>query len=101
MFAEMKLVTIDGKEIRTDNPLRKGTRIHGGGIVTRTFSDAPTKAMCKGCYEDFYNGQGAKECWRFKDAVVCNKVGHSSLHVANGPDTIMTKTLTCWHGVSK
>lgn len=104
---EMKLVIIDGTPVRTDNKLRKGTSIHGSGTVTRTFNHPtdgpirPTKSMCAGCRDNFYNGEGASECWAFKSAVVCNKVGHSSIHVANGPDTIMEKTLNCWHGVRK
>lgn len=107
MTGEMKLVIVDGKQIRTDNKLRVGKRIHGSGTITRTWnhpSDGPilpTKEMCHGCRDDFYNGEGAKECWMFKKACVVNKVGYSTLHVMNGPDTIMEKTLGCWHAVSK
>lgn len=102
----MRLQIIDGKHIYSDNELRVGKRIHGRGTVTRDFNHpdeyvAPDKSMCRGCYEDFYNGEGAKECWSFKKAVVCNKVGYSSIHCANGPDTIMKNTLSCWHAVSK
>lgn len=103
----MKIIMIDGTRISTDNNVRIGTRIHGRGTITRSFNHpndgpcVPTKAMCHGCYEDFYNGEGAKECWSFKKAVVVNKVGYSSIHCANGPDTKMEKTLSCWHGVSK
>jgi len=24
--------------------------------------------QCRGCYNDFYNGEGAKECWNLKTA---------------------------------
>lgn len=109
----MRIQVIDGTEIHSDNHIRIGTRIHGSGTVTRTwnypFGDPneygePRKEMCAGCEDDFYNGHnpyGVKECWAFKTAVVCNKVGYSSIHVPNGPDTKMVRTLTCWHAVSK
>lgn len=105
-MSTMAVVIVDGTPIHTDNKLRIGTRIHGSGTVTRTFNHPsefkkPTKAMCHGCRDDFYNGQGAEECWMFKSAVVCNKVGYSTMHVMNGPDTIMKDTLNCWHAVSK
>ena len=105
---------IDGALIESDNTIREGLRIHGGGEITRTwnypYGDSsddhikPDKAMCAGCHDDFYNTQGGMDgqgCWAFKTAVVCNKVGHSSIHVENGPDTKLVKTLTCWHGVCK
>jgi len=28
----------------------------------------PTQADCAGCYNDFYNGQGAEQCWHLKSA---------------------------------
>lgn len=34
---------------------------------------AKTKQMCRGCRDDFYNGQGAQECWLFKDAKVVKR----------------------------
>lgn len=99
---EMRTQIIDGTAIHSDNNIRVGTRIHGSGQVTMQHPDvAPSKAMCRGCRDDFYNGEGAKECWAFKKAVVVNKVGYSSIHCANGPDTIMKETLSCWHAVSK
>ncbi len=105
MMDEMKTVMVDGTPIHTDNKLRKGSGIHGIGTITRTFrADGPLKSMCTGCRDDFYNDHnphGVKECWMFKQATVCNKVGYSSIHCANGPDTIMEKTLDCWHGVRK
>ena len=27
-----------------------------------------TKDLCRGCRNDFYNGEGAAECWSYKDA---------------------------------
>ena len=99
---DMKLVFIDGTPIRTDNALRCGSRIHGSGTITKEFPNKkPGKSMCLNFYDQFYNGEGAKECWSFKSARVVNKVGYGSMHVCNGPDTIMEKTLSCWHGVSK
>ena len=107
----MRLQMIDGTAIHSDNKITIGSRIHGSGAVTRTFNHPddgpllPAKTMCRGCHEDFYNhgsnGFGGKGCWSFATAVVCNKVGYSSIHVANGPDTKMEKTLTCWRGVCK
>lgn len=32
-----------------------------------------SKALCRGCRDDFYNGQGASECWSFKDAKVVTR----------------------------
>ncbi len=107
-MSEMKLQIIDGTQIRSNNEIRKGSGIHGSGTITRTWNGppgeeiiSPDKNMCRGCYEDVYNGELAKECWMFKSAIVCNKVGYSSIHVANGQDTKMEKTLSCWHGVRK
>ena len=104
----MKRQIIDGTVIESDNPIRIGTGIHGGGRVTRTWNgpDAAntvpkSPVMCRGCHDDFYNRAGTSGCWSFQGAVVCNKVGHSTLNVCNGPDTKMEKTLTCWHGVRK
>ena len=105
MMDEMKTVLVDGVQIHTDNQLRKRNGIHGTGQITRNMREIkPSKSMCAGCRDDFYNDHnphGVKECWMFKQATVCNKVGYSSIHCANGPDTIMEKTLDCWHGVRK
>ncbi len=110
MLDEMKLQIIDGKQIRSDNTIRLGSGIHGSGTITRTWNHpddgpiTPEVRMCSGCHDDFYNRPGNSTtgmCWSFTTAVVCNKVGYSSIHVANGPDTKMEKTLTCWHGVRK
>lgn len=32
-----------------------------------------SKALCKGCREDYYNGTGAEECWLYKDAEVVTR----------------------------
>jgi hypothetical protein len=29
-----------------------------------------TKERCAGCYNNFYNGQGASQCWSFETATV-------------------------------
>lgn len=100
----MRAQTIDGMVISSDNEIRVGRRIHGSGTVTRTFEEKPKREMCNGCYDEFYQingGMSGTGCWSFPKAQVCNKVGHSSIHVPNGPDTKMVKTLTCWHGVNK
>ncbi len=105
----MRVQIIDGKRIESDNTIRTGSGIHGMGTITRSWNHpdefvVPTKAMCSGCRDDFYNDHnplGVKECWMFKKATVVNKVGYSSIHVPNGPDTKMEKTLDCWHGVRK
>lgn len=106
----MKLHIIDGTAIYSDNPILPSSIIHGVGQITRTWNhpnDGPIETdirMCRGCRDDFYNQPGHStkgRCWEFDTAVVCNKVGYSSIHCANGPDTLMEKTLTCWHGVSK
>ncbi len=109
MEDEMRMQIVDGVAIFSDNEIRQGRQIHGHGRITRTWNHhdecvLPSKTMCAGCHDDFYNKQGGMDgqgCWSFKTAVVCNKVGHSSIHVANGPDTKMVKTLSCWHGVCK
>jgi len=101
----MRCVLVDGTEVHTNNELHVGRRIHGGGLITRRYEGLrPQKEMCNGCRDDFYNGHndlGVEECWMFCSAEVVNKVGHSSIHCANGPDTIMKKTLSCWHAVVK
>lgn len=100
-----KYKTLTGAFIRSDNPIREGSRMHGSGTVVKEHSrTAPARSMCGGCRDDFYNGHnqlGVSECWSFKSAKVVDKIGYSSLHVANGPDTIKKNTLSCWHAVSK
>lgn len=100
-----ELTVINQREIRTDNKIRQGRRIHGLGIIVRLYKSLkPKKSMCHGCRDDFYNDHnpyGVKECWGFKNARVVDKVGHSSIHVCGGPDTRIVKTLSCWNSVSK
>lgn len=100
-----ELTVINEREIRTDNKIRLGLRMHGFGTIVRLYKlIKPRKKMCSGCTDDFYNGRnpyGVKECWMFKDAQVVDKIGHSSIHVCGGPDTKKIKTLNCWHSVSK
>lgn len=100
----MKTQVIDGTPVNSDNAIHAGRGIHGYGIITREFKSLKAaKSKCQGCYENFYNSQNADNggCWSFASAKVVNKVGYSSIHCANGPDTKMTKTLSCWHGVRK
>lgn len=87
--------------ICSDNAIRPGSVIHGFGTIVRLSPKRPDKSQCRGCYDDFYNHNRDGGCWAFDSAEVCDKVGHSSIYVANGPDTIKKDTLTCWHAVSK
>jgi hypothetical protein len=41
-----------------------------------------TKRDCSGCYNNFYNGDGAKECWSFKGATLEKKL---DIHVDQMP----------------
>lgn len=103
----MRVQSIDGTTIHSDNDIRIGTSIHGKGTITRTFNHPddgpilPDKTMCQGCRDDFYNGHGAQECWAFKTATVVNKVGYATLNVMNGPNVKMVKTLSCWYAVRR
>ena len=36
-------------------------------------TSAKTKSLCSGCRSDYYNGQGANECWSYKSAKVCTR----------------------------
>src|SRR5260370_27474910 len=95
----MRRQTIDGKVIESDNKIGEGKRIQGSGTITRTWNHpdefvAPSKAMCSGCEDDFYNDHnpyGVKECWAYATSVVVNKVGYATLHVCNGPNVKMVK----------
>lgn len=99
----MPNITIGTKTFDTDNKVRAVKAIHGYGTVTREYiRERPSKAMCSGCRDDFYNDHndmGVKECWAFKDAKVVDKVGHTSIHVCGGVNGLMEKTLSCWHAV--
>jgi hypothetical protein len=96
---------IDGKIIHTDNKLRPVTAVHGTGSITREYRGAkPSKNMCLGCRDDFYNGKnpiGIQECWGFKTARVVDKVGYSSIYVVGGIDGKMTRTLSCFNATCK
>jgi len=100
----MKPQLIGDKVVYSDNRIRSGTGIHGrGDIVKEHPKTAANKSACAGCYDDDYSHGlgGAAECWSFKSARVVDKVGYSSIYVENGPDTVMRKTLSCWHAVRK
>lgn len=60
--------------------------------------DAKSKSLCAGCRNDFYNGQGAKECWSYKTAKVCTRwrIGWWTAPDAKGAFTKVT-TLDCHH----
>ena len=100
----MKTKIINGCAISTDNEIRP-SRIHGFGTIVREYKSLkPSKDLCIGCRDDYYNYGGNShtgECWRLSDARVVDKVGHSSLNVVGGPDAIMRKTHSCWHSVRK
>ena len=100
----MKRQKIGNQIVESDNPIRPGHGIHGRGQIVREYpKTSPAKSMCVGCYDDEYNRGlgGAGECWSFQTARVVDKVGHSSIYVENGPDTVMRKTCSCWHGVRR
>ena len=100
-----KFVTIEGYRITSNNPITVRTRMHGSGSIVKQYKTLkPKQAMCSGCREDFYNYGGNSttgRCWAFDDAKVVDKVGYSWIGRDNGPDTLMRKTLTCWHAVVK
>lgn len=102
---EMKTITVGDKQIRTSHQLRVVNAIHGSGTITREYSSLkPSKAICRGCYENHYNHSGnstSGECWGFSTARVVDKVGHTSIYVEGGPDGRMIKTHSCWHSVQK
>lgn len=108
MYNDMKATKfkdLKGNTIRSDNAIVGRSYMHGSGTIVKEYPKTkPCKSMCGGCRDDFYNDHnpmGVPECWGFKTARVVDKVGHSTLHVQNGPNTIMQKTLSCWHAVSK
>lgn len=105
MMPEMRDIKVGTTTVYTGHKLRDVSGIHGYGQTVRKYKLLkPSKQMCRGCRDDFYNSRnqiGVEECWSFKTAEVVDKVGHTSIHVQNGPDGIMRKTLICWHAVRK
>jgi len=95
----------DGAAIHSDNTIAAGSYMHGSGVVVREYSSLKaSRTKCRGCRDNFYNGRqniDGTTCWSLAGATVVDKVGYSTLHVRNGPDTIMRKTHSCWHAVSK
>ena len=65
-------------------------------------ADTKSKALCEGCRNDFYNGQGADECWSFKDANVCNRfrLGWWTAPTERGAFR-KVQTLSCHHAPGK
>jgi hypothetical protein len=57
-----------------------------------------SKQLCKGCRNDFYNGQGASECWSFKTAEVVTryKIGWWTRPTEPGAYR-KVETLSCHH----
>lgn len=100
----MAYITIGGKQIYTAHKLRTASALHGYGTTVKEYTTLkPTKAKCRGCQDNYYNGSNSMtgECWGFSSAKVVDKVGHSSIYVEYGPDVIMKKTHSCWHSVQK
>src|SRR5579872_7228544 len=97
------MVSINGHHFDTDNKIAQRRAIHGYGTVVRTYrSEKPALTMCGGCRDDYYNHGGRSStgrCWGIDTAKVVDKVGYSSLNACGGVDTIMKKTLSCWHAV--
>lgn len=100
--AKTKTIRVGLVWIRTAHELREARGIHGCGTITQTYTKKPSLEMCAGCRDNFYNGSNNSvdgQCWSFRDAEVVDKVGYSSRDVGYGPDVIMKRTLSCWHGV--
>lgn len=72
----------------------------GYGKTTRVYKTLkPTRRMCRGCRDDFYNGQNPyniKECWNFKDAQVVDAEYYLSVHSVN--PTKIKKVMSCFKG---
>lgn len=57
-----------------------------------------TKDLCRGCRNDFYNGEGAEECWSYKDAEVCVRYRIHWWTAPTVPGAFQkVTTLKCWH----
>jgi len=99
----MKLVHIGKISIQTGHELRNGTVIHGSGTICEEYPDQkPDVSQCKGCRDDFYNlvnNSTTGQCWALESARVVDKVGYSNRNVMYGPDVVLRRTLSCWHGV--
>jgi hypothetical protein len=59
------------------------------------------KKYCRGCSDDFYNGNndlGVRECWAFKTAKIVWRipVGHWERPPYLGKKKV--KVASCWHG---
>ena len=72
-------------------------------IVTKVLriykSLKPKPEMCRGCRQDFYNGNnnmGIAKCWHFKTAQVADIQGYSSTNAIHA-DTILKRRLTCYN----
>ena len=59
-----------------------------------------TKEMCRGCYNNFYNGNnsyGVKECWSFKDAKIIDRIEVSIHEFPPYDKKRKRKFLNCFH----
>lgn len=56
------------------------------------------RAYCEGCRNDFYNGQGAKECWSLKSAKVVSRFRLPWWTAPTTPGAfVQCTTLDCYH----
>lgn len=79
---------------------------HGYGTVTKEYKTIkPSKSMCAGCYNNFYNLGGVsgstKECWSFQDSKVVDKIAYPNIYCNDSQRKKYKKTLSCYHGVNK
>lgn len=100
----LKQQWIDNCLIESDNEIKPGNYIIGFGQITLNYCEEKiNREMCKGCHCQIHNNinVSVQGCINFNYACACNKVGYSSekaIEEQKGPDTKITKTLTCWHG---
>ena len=67
-----------------------------------TMSVKKDKSLCGGCRNDFYNGQGAKECWSYKGAKVCARWRLDWWTAPTVPGAFQkVQTLDCHHAPGK
>lgn len=82
--------------------------MHGYGHIIKEYKTLKSKKlMCKGCRNDFYNGNNHLDieyCFCFINSKVVDKEGPATIHSfpnENGifDDCKMKKTLSCWHNI--
>jgi len=58
--------------------------------------------LCSGCRNDFYNGQGAKECWSLKDAKPVIRWKQGWWTQGDVPSAfVQVRTLSCHHATGR